>query len=174
LGTISVPVTLSPSWPYKYADGVRNAAFTHTALTGEEGPELIERADGTAYLTGTGGPEVTTIHPGDTVYTADETRRIFKTNRHNGLVMPRYYSGYGDSNKTGSGGKTAGDGKSWENPFDKFYNLLRKIDEELRERERIERRYEKLLEDIGVSADKIINISREELAQLEKERQYQE
>jgi hypothetical protein len=92
-----------------------------------------------------------------------------------GLKGPSYDGGASAYDESTSGGKSASNkNNEWENPFDKLYNLLRKIDEELRERERIERRYEKLLEDIGVSADKIINISREELAQLEKERQYQE
>ena len=65
----------------------------------------------------------------------------------------------------GSGGSSKSDDKdAWENPFDKLYNLVRKIDEELRQRERIERRYEKLLEGLNVSANKIVNVSREELA----------
>jgi hypothetical protein len=70
---------------------------------------------------------------------------------------------YGDAKKSGGKGSQEKGSKDWENPFDKLYNLVRKIDEELRERERIERRYEKLLEDLGVSANKIIAISREEL-----------
>ena len=64
--------------------------------------------------------------------------------------------------------------KAIEDSFDKLYNLLREIDEELRQRERIERRYEKLLEGIDASADQIIALSREELAQLEHEQKLQE
>ena len=68
------------------------------------------------------------------------------------------------SNSSESGEKT------WENPFDKLYNLVREIDEELRQRERIERRYEQLLTSLNSSANEIIKVSREELTQLEKER----
>jgi hypothetical protein len=71
----------------------------------------------------------------------------------------------------GSGGKSSdNDEETWENPFDKLYNLVREIDEELRQRERIERRYEKLLTSLNSNANEIIKVSREELAQLEKER----
>lgn len=160
-----------------HASGIVDAPNTHDALLGEKGPELVQTKNG-AWIAGLNGPEVGTIHKGDTVYTAEETKRIFNPKKN---LMPRFEGGTGNTGPGGYGGVTGSGGKStsnknkeWENPFDKLYNLLRKIDEELRERERIERRYEKLLEDIGVSADKIINISREELAQLEKERQYQE
>jgi hypothetical protein len=157
-----------------HASGIVDAPNTHDALLGEKGPELVQTKNG-AWIAGLNGPEVGTIHKGDTVYTAEETRRIFNPKKNS---MPRFEDGTGPGGYggvTGSGGKsTSNKNSEWENPFDKLYNLLRKIDEELRERERIERRYEKLLEDIGVSADKIISISREELAQLEKERQYQE
>ena len=164
-----------------YASGLSSAKRTHAALTGELGPELIwRRSQNQFYLAGMNGPEMTTVNPADTVFTAEETKQIL--NQPDGLKMPGFAKGlkgpsYASAynSKARSGGKsTSNKDKEWENPFDKLYNLLRKIDEELRERERIERRYEKLLEDIGVSADKIISISREELAQLEKERQYQE
>lgn len=171
-----------------YASGLSSAKRPHAALTGELGPELIwRRSQNQFYLAGMNGPEMTTVNPADTVFTAEETKQIL--NQPDGPKMPGFAkglsgpsydpgsnnissSGYGSLGS--SGGKGSGDDKQVENPFDKLYNLLRKIDEELRERERIERRYEKLLEDLGVSADKIISISREELAQLEKERQYQE
>ena len=163
-----------------YASGLSSAKRTHAALTGELGPELIwRRSQNQFYLAGMNGPEMTTVNPADTVFTAEETKQILNQpdgpkmpGFAKGLKGPSYASAY--SGVTSGGKSTSNKNNEWENPFDKLYNLLRKIDEELRERERIERRYEKLLEDIGVSADKIINISREELAQLEKERQYQE
>jgi hypothetical protein len=34
-----------------------------------------------------------------------------------------------------------GGGGKWENPYDKFHNVLEQINELMRERERIERRY---------------------------------
>ena len=158
------------------AKGIKNAPHAETSLVSEEGPELIQKANGTAYLSGTQGPEIANIEKGDTVYTAEETEDIFKKRSHD--TIPRYASGYGYGDAYG-GGKSGGrssddDEETWENPFDKLYNLVRKIDEELRQRERIERRYEKLLEGINTSANKIIAVSREELAQLEKERMLQE
>ena len=160
------------------ATGIKNSPSSYSALVSEEGPELIQRADGTAYLSGLNGPEITQINRGDTVYTAEETEDIFK--KRSGITIPRY----GDGNASGygsgtayhgtSGGKGAKKEDEWENSFDKLYNLVRKIDEELRQRERIERRYEKLLENIDASANKIIDVSREQLAQLEKERMLQE
>ena len=157
------------------AKGVRNAAYSGITLVSEEGPELIQKAEGGAYLSGTNGPEMVNIERGDTVYTAEETQQIFK--KHSHTMIPRYAEGYGYGNaySGGSGGKSSDDDEeTWENPFDKLYNLVRKIDEELRQRERIERRYEKLLENIGVSANAIVKVSREELAQLERERMLQE
>jgi hypothetical protein len=39
-------------------------------LVSEEGPELIQTADG-AYMTGMNGPEIVNLNRGDTVYTAE-------------------------------------------------------------------------------------------------------
>ena len=171
LGSSNYQATVSLI-PEGHANGIKNSSTTHTALVGEEGAELIERQDGTAYLSGMNGPEVTTIHAGDTVHTAEETKRIFARNK--GVSIPRFEAGaHGYGDKSG-GASSDNDKETWENPFDKLYNLVRKIDEELRQRERIERRYEKLLEGINASADKIVQVSREELAQLERERMLQE
>ena len=176
--TATVDITPNIKWPWKkqFAKGIKNSPSTYDALVGEEGAELIERQDGTAYLSGLNGPEITTVHAGDTVHTAEETKKIFGHNK--GVSIPRFEPGkdahgYGDKTGDGSGANKEEEEK-WENPYDKLYNLVRKIDEELRQRERIERRYEKLLENIGTSANKIITISRKELEQLEKERALQE
>jgi hypothetical protein len=73
--------------------------------------------------------------------------------------------------------KTPGGGGSkskWENPYDKFYNTLREINEELRIRERLERRYQKLIDTRAANANELFNISQKELKQLEKEAELQE
>ena len=44
-------------------------------LTGEDGQELVRSGDH-AYFVGTNGPEIVNLRPGDTVYNADETKRI--------------------------------------------------------------------------------------------------
>ena len=147
-----------------HADGISNSPTDHPALVSEEGPELVQTEDG-AYLTGLNGPEIVNINKGDTVYTAKETKQILKGGGHK--QIPRFAEGYKDAKGSGSGN---GKNEEWENPFDQLYNLLREINEEIRERERIERRYEKLLESIDVNAEKIMNISNLELAQLEENR----
>ena len=76
-----------------HASGLKNSPTTHDALVSEKGPELIQRADGTAYLSGLNGPEITKIHRGDTVYTAEETEQIF---RNRGKTMPRFEYGLGN------------------------------------------------------------------------------
>jgi hypothetical protein len=118
-------------------------------------------------LTGQEGPEIVHLDKGDTVYTAEETESILKKRNH--TLISRYEGGgvhgYGGVSSGGSGSSVDDDDEdTWENPFDKLYNLVRKIDEELRQRERIERRYEKLLKSIDVSANAIVKVSREELA----------
>ena len=154
-----------------HKDGIVNAPVNHPALVGEEGPELVETANG-AYLAGVGGPEVTNINKGDTVHTAQETKKILKGNKHK--QIPRFAKGYGDAPDDKKGGGGGGKDESWENNIDKLYNLVQEISEEQRQRERIERRYELLLEGINSSAKKIIDISHEELAQLKLEKQLQE
>lgn len=47
--------------------------------------------------------------------------------------------------KGGGGGKKSAKKERWENPYDELYNLQEKINEALRKREALERRYQKLL-----------------------------
>lgn len=157
------------------------------SLLSEEGAEIVwNKEKGYSYITGQNGPEFQRLNPGDQVFNAKDTKKILK----NGInpTYASHASGTFQSNATsvpvgagknpisgGSGGNASEkEEDKWENPFDKLYNLVRKIDEELRQRERIERRYEKLLEDIGVSANKIVAVTAEELVQLERERMLQE
>ena len=89
----------------------------------------------------------------------------------NGLVTKVEDGSKGFKIKTpgGSGSKS-----KWENPYDKFYNTLREINEELRIRERLERRYQKLIDTRTANANELFNISQKELKQLEKEAELQE
>ena len=159
------------------ADGTKFNPVAGESLTGEEGPELVETKDG-AYLAGVDGPQITYLNRGDVVHTAKETKEIYK---RKGRPIPAYKGGKlslsgssGGTKTSNSSGSGDEDEKTWENPFDKLYNLVREIDEELRQRERIERRYEQLLTSLNSSANEIIKVSREELVQLEKERSLQE
>ena len=157
------------------------------SLLGEEGAEIVWNKDKKySYIVGNNGPEFQHLNSGDQVFNAQDTKKILR-NGVNPLYQSHASGIYGSHATSvpvgagknpisgGSGGKTSDDDEdTWENPFDKLYNLVRKIDEELRQRERIERRYEKLLEDIGVSANKIVAVTAEELVQLERERMLQE
>lgn len=90
----------------------------------------------------------------------------------------------GDSTVSSSGGGGGGGSSSeWENPYDESYNTLRAINAELRERDRLEREYQHLLDKEGTSWKELlsnsyefINNRREEAAlqeQLQQERRSQ-
>ena len=68
---------------------------------------------------------------------------------------------------------TGGSDSKWENSYDKLYNTLRKIDEELRERNRLEREYDKLLKARGTTASQLSKNVDKQLAQLEQEAKLQ-
>lgn len=75
-----------------FAKGTKNAP-DGDALVGEEGEELVKSGD-RAYLVGTDGPEIAHLNKGDTVYTAEETKKI---RRGGGLItglIPAYSGGY--------------------------------------------------------------------------------
>ena len=168
------------------AAGTRSAP-AGLSLLGEEGAEIVWNKDKKySYIVGNNGPEFQHLNSGDQVFNAQDTKKILR-NGVNPLYQSHASGIYGSHATSvpvgagknpisgGSGGKTSDDDEdTWENPFDKLYNLVRKIDEELRQRERIERRYEKLLKSIDVSANAIVKVSREELAQLDRERAFQE
>lgn len=81
-------------------------------------------------------------------------------------------SGFGVSS-AGGGGGGGGSDEEWENPYDKLYNTLEKINEELRERERIERRYQNLIRDSQTSAQKLLDLSQKETESLLQQQKYQ-
>jgi hypothetical protein len=99
-------------------------------------------------------------------------------------IMANYRGSSGStlspSNKpksSGGGGGGGGGGstpKKWENPYDEFYNTVEELNEALRERERIERRYQKLLDNTNTKASDLVKNAREQLASLEEERKTRE
>jgi chromosome segregation ATPase len=102
------------------------------------------------------------------------------------MLVPKEGSGFTKTQETiggGSRGKSSGGGggggggstpKKWENPYDEFYNTVEKLNEALRERERIERRYQKLLDNTDTKASDLVKNAREQLASLEEERKTRE
>ena len=169
-----------------FAKGINNSPTAYDALVSEEGPELIQRADGTAYLSGLNGPEITKIHRGDTVYTAEETRKIFRNQNNKKSTMPRFSEGLDDvlANEHGGSGSGSGSGSGVTvgkldateilTSLDKLYNLLAQIEETTRQREHLERRYEYLIKDTNAGIKDVVKNSREQLAVLEAEKELQE
>lgn len=75
----------------------------------------------------------------------------------------------GSSGGSGGGGGGGGSDKNWENPYDPLYNLTEKINEALREREKLEREYDRLLEDRNGNFLDIIKNTLDTMANLEEE-----
>ena len=90
-----------------FAKGTDNAP-DGAALVGEEGEELIKSGD-RAYLAGTHGAEIVNLNKGDTVYTAEETKRIKRSARGIHGTLPAYSGGY-----TGGTGGKINPGKTYE------------------------------------------------------------
>ena len=61
----------------------------------------------------------------------------------------------------------------WENPYDKFYNTLEEINEAMRQREKLERQYQKLIEKGEASANKLTEKKNQQLAALQREAELQ-
>ena len=74
---------------------------------------------------------------------------------------------FSSKNKGGSKDK-------WENPYDKFYNTYEKINYLLREREQLERRYDKLLKNRDVTSKKLIKNAQKQLDGLAEQKKLQE
>lgn len=138
------------------------------ALTGEEGPEIVwNKNGGYAYITGNNGPEFQNLQPGDRIFSAPETRRIFRnTSFAKGGLYPSYAnppkgstiwwkkeetSGKknkgGGSGGSGSGSKDSEKESNWRNELDWLYNLMEDIVELERDQKEIEEQYEDLLKD---------------------------
>ena len=79
----------------------------------------------------------------------------------------------GNNNKgSGSSKKEA---EKWENTYDWLYNLTQDINEQLRIREKLEKKYDRLLKDTSKSASDLHKNLKEQLSTLEKQRDmYQE
>lgn len=77
------------------ASGTTNAPGGPT-LTGEEGEELVLSGD-EAYFVGTHGPEFVNLSPGDTVYTAKQTKQIKRGLKGYRGIYPARASGQNNS-----------------------------------------------------------------------------
>lgn len=173
----------------KAAAGIHDSSTSHTALIGEAGPEIHQTSDGW-YLAET--PQLAQIEKGDTVYNASETKDILNGGAKT-KVRPRYASayrskwGYGGKASKTSTGSTSGTTSAtsavadaeeaaeiWENTFDWLYNLTEDINEILRDREKLEREYDRILAKRNTTAKDLWDNVQDQLAVLETERSKQQ
>ena len=74
----------------------------------------------------------------------------------------------------GGGGGGGGGGEEWENPYDKLYNLTEKINNSIREREQIERRYQRLIDRRIATAAELQRNSQAEIESLKEQAKLQQ
>ena len=188
--------TYSVEW---FASGSSGLKKDTLGVVGDGGgPELILGKNGNVRLAGINGPEVTQLQKGDQIYTAEKTRNLLKGKTN--IDIPKFsrgytnqnsqtwtgYTGNGASNSSGSSSnKTSSSSSSskkeaeeekeiWENTYDWLYNLTEDINEALRERERIERRYDEILKDRSTTYQDLLNNVYDQLDALQKEYDLQE
>ena len=157
-----------------FAKGKPGRYYQGIAQVGEEGQELVVGDNG-AYLAGVKGPTFTYLNKNDTVYTAQETKKILQ--KAQGMRIPGFSRGtpggtYGGGRSFTSGSGSSGGSKKggeWDNPYDELYNLTEKINEALRDREKLERQYDRLLKDRNASYTDLIRNTLDSMANLRKE-----
>lgn len=74
-----------------------------------------------------------------------------------------------DRDSTGSSGSSEKKETTWENPYDKLYNLTEEINEALRQREKLEREYDRILERRGSTFQELRKNYNSQLQSLQKE-----
>lgn len=74
-----------------------------------------------------------------------------------------------DRNKTSGGSSSSKKDSAWENPYDKLYNLTEEINEALRQREKLEREYDRILERRGSTFQELRKNYNAQLQSLQKE-----
>ena len=98
------------------------------------------------------------------------------------IRVPVYASAVTKKGFKNNGGNTGGttptkDGGSksvWENPYDKFYNQTEKINEELRKREKLERKYDRILKARKTTAEELKKVTLDQIASLRRENDLQQ
>ena len=102
------------------------------------------------------------------------TRVLGTVKATNVRLAPSSFSGFtgGGGRKSSGGGGGGGGGGSktkWENPYDEFYNTVELLNEELRKREQLERRYQRLLDKTNTKASDLVSNIRDQLDSFEVE-----
>ena len=182
---------------YSKYGGLRKSQY---ALTGEEGVELAYNEDG-AFFLGQKGPEIAYLKKGTVIYSNKDTEQIVKNKQFGkkigsfANVINKGNINNDDSstpkaaskskNKTStpkSNAKSATkaikegneESEKWENSVDFIYNLLEQINKQARIREKLEKRYQRLLKNNKTSLKDIRDITRQQLANLQAQRALEE
>lgn len=87
---------------------------------------------------------------------------------YNEFVAPSV-SGSGKSSSGGGGSSSEKKETTWENPYDKLYNLTEEINEALRRREKLEKEYDRILERRGSTFRELRKNYNAQLQSLQKE-----
>ena len=190
---LNKPPTFSTGKGWSFAQGTKKVSVSSDALVGEEGPELSYNKKGEAKLLGAKGPEITKVNKDDVIFPADETKDILK-NRHKKNLpsfadgrgtsykkRPAQTSDYDTSTKKASTKKastkksstkkssSAKEEEPWKNTYDWLYNLTADINAKLREREKLEKKYDRLLDNRKSTAKDIYKNYKSQVKVLEEE-----
>ena len=156
----------------------------HIAVTGELGPELRVKSDGSMDILGKTGREYAWVEPDDRIYTASQSAGILKSNKIPGLeglakginnFIPGYEIG-ADWNNSGSGGGgssgrggSGGGGKGDKDPrydpntlkirdiLERYYTILQQVDDITKAVEHIGKAIDR-----GWGQERIRNLERQE------------
>ncbi len=157
----------------KFANGTRKAS-SGPSLVGDEysasgnpKPELIVTKD-SAYLAGTNGPEIVNLDDGDQVFTADETKKILKSNQRLRISIPAYANG----RFTGKGlhiekNKTGATGTSWGNSGSATVNANVNVSANV-DTKSLEEKLEEVLKKLQEEIDDIIGDFEHDIFLMEK------
>lgn len=154
------------------------------ALTGEEAPEIVwNKEKGYAYLTGSKGPEIQNLQPGDEVFNGDQTKQILKRSGLKSFAKGTISSYGGAEDKKGTlwpTGKPSGGSKNnkkdstWRNELDWLYDLMEDIAEYERQQTILQSKYDIALKDITTTGRDLFKLTQKELINLETQLDAQE
>ena len=146
---------------YGHADG--SEIFTMLAA-------VLGSAEAAAAAMERMGYDVTWEPAGQTALTLPDGSQVMATN-YRAVVTD--VAGNAVSDRSGGGGGGGG-GSKWENPYDKLYNLQEKINQDIREREQLERRYNRLIDRRLATAAELQRISQAEIDSLREQAKLQQ
>ena len=124
-----------------------------------------ENADGTATITS--GPPVITDYADVTGYFPVVETFTPTGNGGGGISVNNKKAGSAKSGGGGGGGGSKEDTKTWKNPYDEYYNTTEKINELLRDRNKLEREYDRLLSRNSTTVEQLNKNLEKQLKNLE-------